>query len=182
MKVLIAGLLAIFPACASAADWSVDSANSMLGFSATVQGEAFDGVFKRFAPKIQFDPAELPSGCFDVAITLDSVDTQNAERDGALAEADFFYIEKHPTARYFADRFEAAGAGFRALGELELRGVKAPVALDFSWTAQGGDRVLEGKVVLDRSVFGVGSGDWLDEDTIAHRVEVRTRLVLHPTP
>jgi polyisoprenoid-binding protein YceI len=176
---LLALPLLLLPAFVDARDWTVDPDGSSLDFTAEAQGEPFDGRFARIDVRIRFDPAALDDSRFEVAIALDSVDSQNSERDEMLAEPEFFDSGRQPNARYIADAFVAEGGNaYRADGELELRGVRRPVALQFEWTTEGERARLVGSARLDRLAFGVGSGDWEDTDLIAREVTVRTQLVL----
>jgi polyisoprenoid-binding protein YceI len=178
-RVIAVALLSL-PLAASAAGWNADPAASTLRFIGESQGEAFTGRFERFTPTIAFDPAALASARFDVAIDVASANTDNEERDMQLNDAAFFDPEQHPQARYVATRFEAIGNDkYRALGELTLRGVTRPVALEFSWTQDGSGARLVGDAVLNRLDFGVGSGEWEDPEAIALEVRVHTELVLH---
>jgi polyisoprenoid-binding protein YceI len=177
-------LLAALLACAgsaTAADWTVRPEGSSLRFSGVAQGEKFEGRFGEFTPSIRFDPAALEAARFDVTIKLASADSRNEERDEALAGADFFDVANYPEARFVATEFAAIeGGGFEARGALELRGTRQPVTLAFKWTPDKDGVRLEGKATLDRTAFGVGSGDWEDAETVAHAVEVATTLLLVP--
>ncbi len=179
MLLLSIALPALLSLPAVARDWQADPARSQLAFSGHIEGEAFDGRFERFVPRIRFDPDALDRSRFDVTITLVSVDTQHDERDATLREPEFFAIASQPEARYLADRFSALGNGrFRADGTLQLNGIEQPVALEFTFERDGDRAVLTGDTVLDRLAFGVGRGDWADTALIARDVQVRTRLVL----
>lgn len=166
---------------AAALDWQVDPAASTLEFRGESQGEAFDGRFVRFEADIRFNPDDLAGSRFDVRIALDSVDTQNAERDEMLVDPAFFDLGRQAQGRYVAERFSALGDGrFRADGVLALNGIEQPVPLEFDFVQKDGDATLDGRAVLDRLQFEVGHGDWADPDAIAREVQVHTRLVLRP--
>jgi polyisoprenoid-binding protein YceI len=165
---------------ATAGDWTLQPEGSSLRFSGVAQGEAFQGKFTEFTPKIHFDPAALDTARFDVTIKLASADTRNQERDEALGSSDFFDVQNYPEARFVATEFAAVEGGFEARGALELRGTRQPVTLSFTWTPGADGAKLEGKARLDRTAFGVGSGDWADPESIAHEVDVATTLVLVP--
>lgn len=172
-------LAALLADPAAAADYTA-AEGSTLGFRGEAQGEPFDGRFQRFDARIRFDPAALGTSRFEVEIPLESADSQNAERDDTMKGDDFFAVGAHPLARYEASAFRDLGGGrFAADGQLTLRGSTRPVVLEFTWTA-GAQPVLEGQATLDRTAFGVGGGDWADPGTIAHAVQVNTRLVLAP--
>ena len=52
------------------------------------------------------------------------------------------------------------------------------MALDIAPSADG--KSIEGRARLDRSQFGIGSGEWADPETIANAVEIVFRLTLVP--
>lgn len=170
----------------AARDWRMDPERSELGFSASAQGERFEGRFTRFEPAIRFDPDDLAGARFDVRIETASVDTANLERDDTLRSEDFFAVRKYPQARYLAESFRALDDGrYAADGSLTLRGLTRPVTLVFRWQ-QGtpavieGEALLTGETELNRLDFELGTGDWADPETIANEVRVFTRLVLQP--
>lgn len=176
--VLAAGIVAGGHAgSAQGADY-VALPESTLGFSASFQGEAFDGKFARFTPQIRFDPAKLATSRFDVRIQLASANTRNDERDEMLRSSEFFDAAAKPEARYVATRFRALGGNrYAADGTLTLHGVSKPVVLNFTWTA-GAKAVLSGEATLKRLDFGVGTGDWADTELLPNEVKVKTRLAL----
>ena len=179
MRIFLLLLLTTTACAAQAADYRMQP-GSTLGFTASYQGEAFNGSFARFAPQIRFDPAKLADSQFDVRITLASADTRNSERDDMLKGSDFFDAKTQPEARYVATRFRALGGNrFVADGTLTLHGVSKPAPLTFTWTA-GAKAVLDGTALLKRLDFNVGSGDWTDLDLIPNEVKVNTHLVLAP--
>ena len=162
-----------------AAEWGVDAEASTLGFSGTAEGLVFEGAFKQFSPKIQFDPADFSSARFEVEIALASADTHSAERDETLRGSDFFATRRFPTATYTATIFRDLGDGnFAADGSLSLRGVEKPVTLEFSWKPSDGRATLDGSAMLKRLDFEIGAGDWANAATISHEIAVKTHLEL----
>ena len=151
---------------------------STLGFSTSFEGEAFEGSFAKFTPRIEFDPKQLAGARFDVAIDLASAGTKNDERDEALRGEDFFNTRKSSQARYLATKFRALGGNrYVAEGTLTLNGISKPVALEFTWTP-GAQTVLAGSATVQRLDFKVGTGDWTDTSDLPNAVKVRTRLLL----
>lgn len=164
---------------ANAADYTAQP-GSTLGFSATYQGEAFEGRFADFAPAIRFDPADLAGSRFEVRIELASAGTDNDERDELLLGEGFFDSGTEAQAVYLADAFRALGGDrYVADGVLTLRGISRPVPLVFTWTA-GAEPVLEGEARLSRLAFKVGEGEWADTGLLPDEVTVHTRLRLTP--
>lgn len=176
-----AALVAMLAAPAHAADY-VQAAGSTLAFASKYDGEVFTGTFPRFNTTLSFDPADLSAARLDVTIPLAGAKTGNADRDSTLQGADFFDVAKFAQARYTATKFRSLGENrYAADGTLELRGVRKPVTLTFTWTP-GAKPVLAGKATVKRLEFGVGGGDWADTSTIPNEVAVSTRVVLQPAP
>lgn len=174
-----AALVAMMAAPAYAADY-VQAAGSTLAFASKYDGEVFTGSFSGFDTRLTFDPADLAEARLDVTIRLASASTGNADRDSTLQGPDFFNTAKFAQARYTATSFRKLdGNRYAADGTLELRGVRKPVTLTFTWTP-GAKPVLAGKATVRRLDFGVGGGDWADTSTIPNEVAVSTRVVLQP--
>jgi polyisoprenoid-binding protein YceI len=177
-RVLLPFLL-LASGAAAAGDFSA-LPGSTLGFSASFQGEAFDGQFGKFTPQIRFDPAKLGDSRFNVSIDVGTADTKNEERDDGLRSAEFFNAKKQPQARYVASKFRALGGNrFVADGVLTLNSISKPVPLTFTWTP-GAKPVLTGQASLKRLDFNVGTGEWTDTDLLPNEVTVKTRLMLAP--
>ena len=157
-----------------------DQSAGSLGFSAMQAGAKFTGSFERFRVKLDLDTAKPANGSLDVTVETASIQTQDAERDEILKSPDFFWIEKHPQAHFHATHFERAGAGWRAAGELTIRGVKKPVAVNFTLTPTATVTVMKGTASLKRLSFGLGQGDWASTEWIGDDVDVRFELKLAP--
>lgn len=171
----LAAMLATAPALA--ADY-VQAAGSTLVFASRYDGEVFTGRFADFTTRVSFDPARPEAGKLDVTIALASAATGNADRDSTLQAAEFFDVGKFAQARYTASGFRKLADGrYAADGTLDLRGVRKPVTLTFAWSG-GAQPVLEGKAVVKRLDFGVGSGDWADTGAIPNEVAISTKVLL----
>lgn len=177
-----AALVAAFAATPVRAADYVQAPGSSLVFATQYEGEVFTGQFGGFSTRISFDPADLTSSKLDVTINLAGTRTGNADRDTTLAAADFFNVTRFAQARYTSTAIRALGGNeYEADGVLELRGVKKPVSLAFTWTP-GARPVLAGKATVRRLDFGVGGGDWSDTALIPNEVAISTRVVFVPAP
>jgi len=159
---------------------TADGAAGTLEFQATQAGAKFTGAFKRFQVKLDFDPAQPGAGSLDVTVDIASVDTQDGERDQVLKSPDFFWTDKYPQVAFHATRFERAGGGWRATGELTIRGVKKAVPVTFTLAPAGAMSAMKGAASLKRLPFGLGQGDWASTEWIGDDVDVRFDLKLAP--
>jgi len=166
-----------------ATTWAMDPAHSQLAFTATATGGEFDGQFRRFRADISFDPADLASSRFHVEIETGSADTQDADRDAALAGKDFFASDRWPRATYEASRFVAMKDGrYQALGRLTIRGISHDVPVVFTFPTAGSGRaaVLSGGATIHRLDYGVGQGEWQDTTVVGDDVRIHFELALKP--
>ena len=94
-------------------------------------------------------------------IAVDSVNTGNAQRDAHVKSADFFDVEKYPVATFTSSGVESNGDSYVLRGELTLKGVTRPVALDLDFygvnpgMGHGEVAGFEASVVLNRKDFGI---------------------------
>jgi len=146
--------------------WQIDYAASRLGFSATQNGEAFEGAFEDWQAVILFDPDDLAAAMIDVTINTASAETGDRQRDAALPNSDWFETKVYPAARFFADDIIRTAAGaYEARGVLTIRDIARPVTLPFSLLIDKEQASAEGKVGIDRTGFGVGRGEDFDDGT-----------------
>ncbi len=161
---------------AVAPTWTVGK-GSILGFATSWGGEPISGRFDKFTADIVFGPDALKDSKVSVAIDLASVVTGDAQRDQSLPSADWFDAATHPTATFTATRFEKTGEGrFIAHGKLSLRGVTQPLDLPFKLRIEGDKAHMSGVTTLDRTVFGVGQGEWKATDQIPAKVKVSVQV------
>lgn len=157
-----------------------DAASGTLEFSATQADARFSGAFTQFRVVFDFDPGQPASGRLDVTVATASIDSQDGERDEILRGPDFFSAAKHPRAVYHAERFERAGNGWRADGELTIRGKTRAVPVTFTLAPAGDATIMKGTASLKRLDFGLGQGEWASTEWVGDAVDIRFELRLAP--
>jgi polyisoprenoid-binding protein YceI len=137
-----------------AGTYAADPAHSSLEFTAQhMDISTIRGSFLKFEASLEGGDQPRVSGTIETA----TVDTRDETRDGHLKNADFFDVERFPTASFSGT---LVGPD-RLVGELTLRGVTKPVEMTANVTGPavdpwGNSRVgidLEGTV--NRHDFGV---------------------------
>ena len=157
--------------------WTVDKAHSQIQFATSFQGEAVSGGFSGYTAQIVFDPAHLDASHVKVSIDLASVTSGDVDRDATLKGGDFFNTGVTPKAVFEAKSFTKKDAThFVAHGRLTLRGVTKPCELPFSLTIKNGVADMAGSVAVDRTAFGVGTGEYADTSALPAKVAVTITL------
>ncbi len=161
--------------------WLADIDNSSLAFEGRYSGEAFKGEFQTYNAKLFFDPDKPQAGVFDVLINTASVTTYTSDWDDTLSGSEWFSIERFPNAYYVANEFETTSEGFIAKGELDIKGIRKPVDLAFTWETLDSDTVsFKGNATVTRGDFEIGSGMWADDSSIGFDVAINIELTLTP--
>jgi len=165
--------------------WSVDPAHSKVGFAvkhmgiATVRGE-----FTDFEGTIEMGE-DLSAAKAYGTVKVQSVDTNEPQRDAHLRSPDFFDAEQYPELRFESTSIEALDdEEFRITGNLTLHGITNEVVLhaDFQGTDTdpwGNERIgLEITGQLARGDYdmkfnqALGSGNMLVSDKVKLALDI----------
>lgn len=77
--------------------WSMDAAHSDLGFKIKhLMITNVKGQFKQFDVKVNTSGSDFTTASILVEVEMNSINTNNEQRDGHLRTSDFFEIEKYP--------------------------------------------------------------------------------------
>ena len=141
--------------------WTVRHAASSLSFSTSWSEGPVDGRFGNWDAAILFDPAALDASSVKVTIDMASAKTGVADTEGALPDEDWFAAATHPKATFAATKFRhRSGDRYEAIGTLSLRGVSRPLTLPFTLKIDDDVATMSGSTTIDRTIFGVGQGEW----------------------
>ena len=181
--VLALAAVSLLAADARAAEWRVDPANSRLRFAGTQGGRPFEGLFEQFTATVRFDEFDLAASKAIVVIDMASARTGNAQSDDAVQGQDWFAVATYPRARFETTSFRHLGGNrYEADAVLTIRDVAKPVVLPFTLEKADGATRAKGELVIDRTDFGVGQGQWASPQVVAHEVTIRFDLSAAPFP
>ncbi len=144
-----------------AGTWQIDAVHSDVSFTIRhMMVSKVRGAFTEFEGTIV--TAEDPTqSTVTATIKLDSINTNNAQRDGHIRSADFFDTAQYPTMTYTSTAVTPVGDGWQIDGELSLHGVTKPVPLSlelngFGPDPYGGTRAgFSAKAEINRGDFGI---------------------------
>lgn len=153
-------------------EWRV-AQGGRLAFTALWTGTPINGSFTRWDSAIRFTPDAPEKTAIRVSVDLASASTADSQRDETLKGEDFFNVASNPRAVFAANGIRALGNDrYEARGTLDLHGTRRPVALAFTLRIKDDTARVSGSTRLDRTAFGVGSGEWAATDQIAANVSV----------
>jgi polyisoprenoid-binding protein YceI len=175
-----AGLLVAMLAAAGAlaGEWRTQGEGQLL-FEATWEGAAVPGRFHDFEVRLDTADGDIAGATLTVTVKLDSADMDDPDINEAIAGAEWFAVSEHPVATYTSESIEAgADGGYVAAGHLDLKGVRLPVSVPFQWSESDGRAQIRGELVIDRTRFDVGSGEWATAEPIGMDVRVSFDVVV----
>jgi len=139
--------------------WTIQPGGN-LGFSVSNAGQTVRGSFSDWSGSIRFDPDHPESADISISVSLTSASVGDATMDGMLKGADFFATSANPTATWRSTSVRSTGPGrYSANGTLSLKGASGRVPLTFTLSGDGLRRRVEGSATIERTNFGVGTGE-----------------------
>ena len=173
---LLISTLAVSAAFAD--EWRMQGEGELL-FQPTWEGESLPGRFGEFDVRLDTGDGGVTGAKLEVTVNLDSADMDDPDINEAIAGAEWFAVSEHPVATYTSDSIDTGpDGGYVAKGHLDLKGVRLPVTVPVQWSESGGLGEMSGDVVIDRTRFEVGSGEWASGDTIGTEVRVSFNVIL----
>ncbi len=115
--------------------WKVDKSHSSVKFDIThlVVSEV-EGRFKMYDGSMVADKADFSDAKISFSIDVNSIDTDNENRDKHLKSDDFFNAEQFPAIKFESTSFKPLGGNKYSLtGNLTVRDVTKPVTFDVTY-------------------------------------------------
>jgi len=161
--------------------WVLDPTHSDLGFKIKhLMITNVSGSIKNFQAEVETDGTDFGTAQINLAASMDSISTNNEQRDAHLKASDFFEVEKYPEMKFRSTKLEKTGDDtFDLYGELTLKAVTKSVKLKVEYNGLakdpwGGERagfVIAGKI--NRSDWGVNFNGVLETGGVILSEEVR---------
>lgn len=112
--------------------WTVDKAHSKVQFTVThlIISEV-TGQFKSFDANIEAAKDDFTNAKIEFSADVNSIDTDNEDRDKHLKSDDFFNAEKFPKITFVGKSFKKVGGkNYKLVGDFTMREVTKQVTLD----------------------------------------------------
>ena len=150
----------------STTKWALDPTHSELGFKIKhLMITNVSGFFNKFNVEGETKDEDFTSAKIKLTADIDSIYTNNEQRDAHLRNADFFETDKHPKLVFESTSVEKIdGENFRLSGNLTIKNISHPVVLNVEFGGVtkdpwGGERAgftVSGKI--KRSDWGIKFG------------------------
>jgi polyisoprenoid-binding protein YceI len=118
--------------------WTIDPSHSGASFTVRHMFTKVRGRFTELSGTIETDGGSFANGQVNVEIQADSINTNDAQRDGHLRSQDFFGTGDNPLITFRSTGVTPkSGDEFLLHGDLTIRGVTRPVTLEAEYDGGG---------------------------------------------
>ena len=115
--------------------WRIDPGHSEIQFKVKhLMITTVTGYFKQFELEVETEGDDFTKAK-KILFTaeVDSIETNNVQRDAHLKSADFFHAEENRHIKFQGKKYEQAGEDYRLTGDLTIRNVTKPVTLSVEY-------------------------------------------------
>ncbi len=163
--------------------WKIDPAHSEIQFKIKhLMITTVTGYFRTFDLEVETDSDDfITASRIEFTADINSIDTNNQQRDTHLKSPEFFDADKHGQIIFKGDKYEVTGDNASLQGDLTIRGVTKPVTLNVEFGGTVVDPYGQNKAgftvdgKINRKDFGL---TW-DAVTEAGQVVVSNEIRLH---
>ena len=114
--------------------WVLDPTHSEVHFKVKhLVISTVSGTFKSFEGNFETENEDFSNANIDFSLDINSVDTNQEQRDAHLKSADFFDAEKYPKISFKSTSFTKSGDDYKLLGNLTVKDVTKPVDLNVEY-------------------------------------------------
>jgi polyisoprenoid-binding protein YceI len=115
--------------------WKIDPTHSEVQFKVKhLMITTVTGHFKTFDLEVETETEDFHTAKHIVfTADIDSIATNNEQRDAHLKSSDFFHAEEHPQLRFDGKKYEAKGDTAKLHGDLTIRGITKPITLNVEY-------------------------------------------------
>lgn len=112
--------------------WKIDPAHSEIQFKVKhLMITTVTGYFRTFDLEVETETEDFTTAKrIEFTADINSIDTNNQQRDTHLKSADFFDAENHGQLRFVGRSYEGSGDEAKLHGDLTIRGITKPITLD----------------------------------------------------
>lgn len=172
-----------------AIQWKVDPSHSEVQFQVRhLMISKVTATFKKFDLEVATETEDFNTAQSIVfTADIDSIDTNNEQRDAHLKSADFFNKEEHAQIKFVGHTYEGNGSNEKLHGDLTISGITKPMTVNVEFGGVAADPFGQTKAgftitgVINRKDFGISWGGLTDAGTVVIGDEIKLNAEIQLT-
>lgn len=115
--------------------WKVDPAHSEIQFKVRhLMITTVTGYFNDFDLKVETETDDFHTASrIEFTAEVNSIGTNNQQRDTHLKSADFLKAAEHPSIHFVGKEYESENSNAKLHGDLTIKGITKPITLDIEF-------------------------------------------------
>jgi len=152
--------------------WNADASAAQIKFRVKGPFGTVHGNLSGLKSTILFDKDNLAASSIRASTDPKSISTGIKLRNRDLQKEKYLNSDNYPSISFYSDKIEKSGTGYKAIGDLTLKGVTRRVEIPFSFSEKGNAGVFKGSFAIQRQDYGIGKPGGSIGSTITIDLEV----------
>lgn len=111
--------------------WAIDTTHTEVQFKVKhLVISTVTGFFKKFSGSVESESEDFDGADVSFSLDVNSIDTNQSDRDAHLKSADFFAADQYPTLDFTGTLKKVTGSEYKLEGALTIRGTTKAVVLN----------------------------------------------------
>lgn len=139
-------------------NWKVDTANAKVNFTVHGPFGTVHGSFTGMEATINFNEKNLSGSSIEASIDAKTVSTGVSLRNSDLRnKEEWLNTDKYPRISFKSKKIEKTANGFKAAGNLTIKGITKPAEIPFTFTNKESTGIFVGQFTIKRSDYNLGN-------------------------
>lgn len=170
--------------------WTVDQTHSTVGFEVKhMMVSKVRGQFTSYTAEVEAaDLTDFSTASLAFKFDVNSINTNNTDRDNHLKSPDFFDTDVYPTIDFKSTSIVKDGDDYKVTGDLTIKDVTKPVTFDVEYGGKGtnpwGVEVygFEAEAKINREEFGLTWNAALETGGVLVGKDIKIKVELEINP
>lgn len=156
----------------AAKKWNANASAAQIKFSVKGPFGTVHGSLSGLKSTILFDKDNLAASSIRASTDPKSISTGIKLRNRDLQKEKYLNSDTYPSISFHSDKIQKSGTGYKAVGDLTLKGVTKRIEIPFSFSEKGNAGVFKGNFAIQRQDYGIGKSGGSIGSTITIDLEV----------
>ena len=152
--------------------WNANASAAQIKFSVKGPFGTVHGNLSGLRSNILFDKDNLVASSIGASTDPKSINTGIKLRNRDLQKEKYLNSDNYHSISFRSDKIQRSGTGYKAIGNLTIKGVTKHVEIPFSFSEKGNAGVFKGSFTIQREDYGVGKSGGFIGSTITIDLEV----------